>query len=305
MATDGAGRRRLYRPNLVLRDDGAFEQRFKATAVEIAETETYTALTFGADEPLHILTLTLPPPSAHPDEDAAANVEFNDQGNDTDRIERIELGPNYLRVILEGTLQAGRAKPENDDFEDEMPDEDDELFSDVERFDDVAVSSICAEFELDASRFANLTGHLTRCLDLFELERTGPLAAPRTAGTTPPPPRERDKPTRKINVAVYLDADVVDGFCYGQPWARQLTAVQKQSVLEAIRDLYIEVLRVPADYVLDWYLIPGRRVAGPCFDVEFEDVSEGFERAGEELRFGDEAGNVLGRLRSATESALA
>lgn len=293
MSRDGSRRRRLYRPDLIPRADGDFEQRFAASGLEVEETEDYTALTFGADAPLHILTLTLPPPGAS-DADRRVNVEFNDQGNDTDSLESIELGPDYLRVTFDGGLQAGRASVADDDFEDERPAEDDELFADVERFDDVRVTSICVRFELDARQFATLKKHLERCSDLFDLDITGPFAE-----TVPAPRREPLHALPPIEVEISLDVDVIDGFCYGQPWARALTDEAKLRVLGAIRELYEEALRIPPGYEVEWNLVSDKRLAGPALSIPDRVVSDALDRAGEELRFGDASADVIGRLRAA------
>jgi hypothetical protein len=199
-------------------------------------------------------------------------------------------------VTFRGTLQAGRVTFKDDTLVDERPEEDDERFSHVERFDDVAVSSVCVRFHISMDQFALLTGQLTRCLDLFDLTVTGPFSDP--------PPAEPDDAQREEprELVVNLDADVVDGFCYGQAWARDLTPAAKLRVLEVIRDLYIETVRVPPGVVLDWHLLPERRMAGPTLNMDFAPVTEALERAGEELRLGDASESVLPRLRAAANA---
>jgi len=101
MSSDVSTPPRKYRPNLVA-EEGELEQRFVADAVEIEDHDTYTSIAFGSNDPVHVLLLTLPPAGPGSQGERFVNVEFNEQGNDTDHIESIELGPDYFRVTFKG-----------------------------------------------------------------------------------------------------------------------------------------------------------------------------------------------------------
>jgi hypothetical protein len=286
-------------------EDETYEQRFTATSVHIEDTTDYTLLAFGesiADElavPVHALIITLPPanPVERNEGSERVNVEFNEQGNDT-AVKRIQLAPGEMRITFSG-LHAGRISlaPELEIFEDVLPDPDDERFAEVERYDDVSLSSIVVEF--DPAHDAQLSACLMRCAHLCEVV-VGKLA----------PRPDVDAYVRAVEpaeVTIYLDADVVDGFCYGEPWARSLAPASYARLLEVIRDHYASTLSVPAGIDLHWYVMPDQRRAGPFVDVHRHAhgerpeaiknaVEAALEQASEELRFGAGAAGLRASL---------
>jgi hypothetical protein len=92
---------------------------------------------------------------------------------------------------------------------------------------------------------------------------------------------------------------VLDAFCYGKAWARDLSRSAKQRVLEVLRDLYASATIVPDNIEIVWVLSPQHRFAGPAFEYEDEQVEMAVSAATEQLMFGDNSERVISMLCAA------
>ena len=153
-----------YRPHLVKRSTGGYEQQFAANIVHVEDTLVAfgdlipeEGLPLEQGIPRHSLLLHLS------DSEDDFMVEFNDQGNTCygDSLSEIELGASELRLVFSSGPLAGRVSlsSELEIFEDELPDRE---FG-VGSFGDVQLESLLVSFSIDASRHSELERLLRGC----------------------------------------------------------------------------------------------------------------------------------------------
>ena len=245
--------------------------------------------------PIHLLSVKVGAAGG----DAAPTVGFNGQENEAEGIAHVEFGEGFVRVTPAGGLLAGRVSlaPELEVFEDAKPTDAEFDALGVDRFEDLHIDHIRVDLPEEGARWPKLEAHLAcfadpeippmeYAVEFDEDEDEGPSAS------------------------IHLDADVLEGFCYGQPWYRKLTLQARTQLLEALREQYQRALRAPPGIALHWHLAPDSRMAGPCVVVLSGDeravqaaVGQALREAAEEMRFGDDAEAVLAALRDAATRA--